>query len=91
MPVQGGAIDLHRVVVSVRHGSGGGAGICQSLMNRGCVLQSVGAWAMGCVWHTAMSNTEQGRGFVKKEDQKFTLGLAIGVGIGIVLYHIFFG
>ena len=46
---------------------------------------------MACMWHTGMSNAERGRGFVKKEDQKFTLGLAIGVGIGIVLYHIFFG
>ena len=46
---------------------------------------------MGCTWHTEDSNADQGRGFVKKENQKFTQGMAIGVGIGIVLYHIFFG
>ena len=46
---------------------------------------------MECTWHTGNPNADQGRGGMKKENQKFTQGMAIGVGIGIVLYHIFFG
>ena len=67
------------------------AGIGPGLADGVFVFQSTGAWGRGWTWPTTISNGGQGRGFVKKENQKFTQGMAIGVGIGIVLYHIFFG